>query len=347
MRKIIYGLLCLLGDPRFLTYDGATGKWNLQEKALDSHLAKIHAAGAIGIRILPWEPWEMHPYGIKSQFQPYAALGSKYDLSKKNTYYKPIVRRAVEIAKKNGMKTWWCMFDNCQFGGTYKRWSPWVNNVQGITTVYEKKAWPYLRAFWEDCIALFAGLDVRYCWANEGNKPGMVDIVQNVIFPMIKKLTLDPKKMTYGATMEPAEYVNGVYLDTNDVQSKLKGMTEDAFDKATKLAIWREVHGIGGKGYPARPNQLDQAIVSWARKRNNGIRIWLSDDGVWDGDSLCDTEFYLGKLRRRPSATRWAEIVKATKGYGNDFTYEHLPKGTNDVCQVATIKAIHKAIYGS
>jgi hypothetical protein len=161
---------------------------------------------------------------------------------------------------------------------------------------------------------------------------------------MIKKLTLDPKKMTYGATMEPAEYVNGVYLDTNDVQSKLKAITEDAFDKATKLSIWREVHGVGGKGYPAVPNQLDQAISWWGRKRNNGIRIWLSDDGVWDGDSKCDTTTYNGKIQTRPSAARWAEIMKITKLYGNDFTIEILPKTTDINCITAKIKAISTAL---
>jgi hypothetical protein len=48
----------------------------------------------------------------------------------------------------------------------------------------------------------------------------------------------------------------------------------------------------------------------------------------------------------RPSAARWAEIVKMTMGMKNDFTYEHLPQGPDLACQVATIKAIYRAIYG-
>jgi hypothetical protein len=121
-------------------------------------------------------------------------------------------------------------------------------------------------------------------------------------------------------------------------------MTEDAFDKPTKLAIWREVHGVGGKGYPKIPNRLHQALAWWGRKVNNGIRIWLSDDGVFDGDSLCDTEIYQGKLRRRPSAARWAEIAKITMAMGNDFCYEVLPKTTDINCITAKIKAISKVL---
>lgn len=34
VRKIVYGLLCLLGDPRFLTYDGA--KWTLAEEIAEN-----------------------------------------------------------------------------------------------------------------------------------------------------------------------------------------------------------------------------------------------------------------------------------------------------------------------
>jgi len=344
VRQIIYGLLVLLGDPRFLTYDRTTDKWTLNEKALDDHLAKIRAAGATGLRLLPWEPWETHPYGIRSQFQPYVVLGSKFDLAHFNAWYFPIARKAIEIAKKRGLKTWWCWMDQCQFAGGYAKWSPWATNVQGITTCYDVKAYPFIKTWIQKCYTEFAGLGVCWSWGNEMNKPGMLGIAKNAIFPMIKKLSLDPKKMTYGATMEPAEYVNGVYLDTNDVQSKLKGMTEDAFDKATKLAIWREVHGVGGKGYPAVPNQLDQALSWWGRRRNNGIRLWLADNGVWNGDSKCDTTTYNGKVQTRPSATRWAEIVKITKLYGNDFTYEMLPKTTDINCITAKIKAISTAL---
>ena len=344
MRQIIYGLLCLLGDPRFLTYDGATGTWTLNEAVLDSHFAKIRTAGANAIRLLPWGVWESHPYGIKSQFQPYVVLGSKYDLAHFNTWYFPIARKAIEIAKKRGLKTWWCWMDQCEFAGGYVKWSPWVTNVQGIATCYDVKAYPFIKTWIQKCYNEFAGLDVRWAWGNEMNKPGMADIAKSVIFPMIKKLSLDPKKMTYGATMEPAEYVNGVYLETNDVQSKLKAKTEVVFDKATKLAIWREVHGVGGKGYPAAPNQLDQALSWWARRRNNGIRIWLSDDGVWDGDSKCDTTTYNGKIQTRPSAARWTEIAKITKLYGNDITIEICPKTQNIDCITATIKAISTAL---
>ena len=125
----------------------------------------------------------------------------------------------------------------------------------------------------------------------------------------------------------------------------LKKLVGDTLGDKAKFAIWKEVHSIGGKGYPNIPNRLHQAMFWWARPRNNGIRIWLSNDGVFDGDSECDTEVYQGKFRRRPSAERMAEIVKATMDYGNNFTYEHLPKTRDTACIVKTLKAMYRACH--
>jgi len=344
MRQIIYGPLCMLQDPRVVLYDRSEDWWYLDEAVVNTEFCAVANAGAVGIRIMPWGPWEAHPYGIKSQFQPYIINDDKYDLSKFNTYYFPIVKKVIQIARKYGMKTWWCWFDNCQFAGSYRRWSPWVTNLQNITTVYDSKAYPFLKTWIQRCETEFAGLDVRHAWANEGNNIGMQNLVRNVVWPMMRQYHFDPKKMTYGATMKAAPYINGEYLGDAGMLDQLKKITGTEFGDPTKLAIWKEVHSVGGKGYPAVPNLLNQALQWWARPMNNGVRIWLSDDGVWDGDSACDFEASTG--RRRPSATRWAAIVKATKGYGNDFTYEHLPKGGNLACQIQTLKAIYKALNG-
>jgi hypothetical protein len=42
-----------------------------------------------------------------------------------------------------------------------------------------------------------------------------------------------------------------------------------------------------------------------------------------------------------------AEIVKSTLVYGNDFTYEHLPKTRDLACITATLRAMYKAMTGA
>jgi hypothetical protein len=358
MRTILYSPLCMLGDPEVVQYDKATGAWTLNEARVVAEFRAVANAGAQGMRIMPWAPRAWYgatPFDLNLQFQPYALTADKkkYDLAKFNAFYFPIVKRVIVLARKFGMRVWFCWMDNCQFAGGYKKWSPWVTNVQGITSCYDPKAVPFIKTWIQKCYDEFAGLDVRWAWGNEMDNAGMRAIAKNAIFPMIKKLALDPKKMTYGATMKQQKYYpppKPTPIDwekyrpvTAGTLDDLKRIAGDEFGDVVKLGIWKEIHSIGGKGYPAIPNRLDQALYWWARRINNGIRIWLSDDGVKDGDSKCDVDFD----GARPSAERWAEMVKITMAFKNDFTYEHLPQSANLACQVKTLKAIYKAIYGT
>jgi len=377
MRQIVYGSICLLGDPRFISYDNALDKWTLNEDALHQHACAVANAISLadgdplaakyekGIRLLPWAPWGQHPHGLSSQFQPYEmnADRTKFDLDHFNTWYFPIVTRAIEIWNLYGFRVWWCLFDNCQFSGNYGKWSPWENNVQGVTSVYDPKAFQdpdadhparmnRFKAWWNKCLTNFAGRKVGWAWANEGSKE-MLPLAKGGIFPFLKAGTLDPKFMTYGATMEEVEYhpeipveQGGPYPGNAGMLDALKGIVGTLFGDKTKLAIWKEVHSIGGKGYPNIPNRLHQAATWWLRKLSNGIRVWLSNDGVFDGDSGCDYDVWQGKLRRRPSAERMAEIVTSTKSYGNDITWEHLPKTEDMACILNTLKAMFKALFG-
>jgi hypothetical protein len=379
MRQIVYGSICLLGDPRFISYDKPTDTWSLNEGALREHLCAVANVLSLadgdslakkyekGVRLLPWSPWGEHPHGLSSQFQPYMmnADRTKFDLEHFNTWYFPIVKRVIAILNEYGFRVWWCLFDNCQFTGGFEKWSPWSTNTQGITSVYDPKAFQdpdeehpvrvnLFKAWWKECIAKFKGLKVGWAWSNEGNKVGMLALAKGGIFPILKSSTsFDPKFMTYGATMEPVEYhpeipveQGGPYPGNAGMLDILKGVVGTLFGDKTKLAIWKEVHSIGGKGYPAIPNRLHQATVWWLRESSNGIRVWLSNDGVFDGDSECDTEIYEGKLRRRPSAKRMVEIIMATKGYGNDITWEHLPKTEDMICILNTLRAMFKALFG-
>jgi hypothetical protein len=344
-RIICFSDLCLLGDPRFFTFDGQD--WALDEVALNQWDCALANAGATMKRLMPWSVWLPHPHGMKSQFSPYVLQGDKFDLGKFNDYYFKITRRIIEIAKKYGITTTWCLADNCQFHGKDKKWSPWVANINGINSIYDPPARIYFKKFIERCKYEFGPLRVLWSWGNEMDNILFVDLARDTIYPMLKSQALNAINCTYGATMRSAAYDNGTYTpDFHTAQEQLKKDVGATFGDDIKLAIWREVHGVGGNGYPSQPNALHQALTWWARIRNNGIRIWLSDDGVWDGDSPCDVTIYEGKEQRRPSAERWAQIIAIAKGFANDFVFEHLPKGGGENCQVNTIKAMYKALNG-
>ena len=363
MRQLVFSPLAAIGSTHFL-YDPATDKWTLDEDAVNRLFCDVANAGATGIRVIPYNPWNAHPHGLSSQFQPYIMSPdrAKFDLAHFNGWYFPIVRKYIEIAKKYGMTAWFALGDNCQFAGDYKKWSPWSSNTQGIGTFYESKAWPFVKAWFEKCLAEFAGLGVCWAWGNETNDPRMVDLVKTAILPVIRAKGLDLKNMAYGATMKEVDYKPmpegwvptpeqprwDYYPGMAGTLDWLKKLVGDEMGDAAKFSIWKEVHSIGGKGYPNIPNRLHQALYWWARTSAGAarIRIWLSNDGVFDGNSECDVEIGGGVIKRRPSAARMAEIVGITMKYSNDFTYEHLPKTKDIVCITATLKAMYKAMTG-
>ncbi len=341
-RNIAYSELCILGDPRYLWH--LAGTWLLDEIALNKLYCAVANAGADSQRLMPWTVWAPHPEGIKSQFAPYAICRDKFDLLNWNDYYFPIVRRVIEIAAAYDIKTWFCLVDNCQFHGVYRQWSPWITNVTGVVTAYDTAAYPHIKRWIEKCIYEFYDLDVGWCWGNETNPPSFRALAKSVIFPFLRDDRIDAENSTYGATMKDAPYVNGEYTGNAGVLDQLKGDVGEAFGDAAKLAIWKEVHGCGKGGLNALvpPNRVDQALTWWARPHDNGIRIWLSDDGVKDGTSACDR----AEDGARTSAEMWTKLARLTMQYRNDFAYEHLPQSADMACQAATLKAIYHAIHG-
>ncbi len=341
----------MLGNPEVMLYDKATDKWSYDKakveaefKAVSNALSPMASGDEKGIRLLPWAPWWPHPYGLSSAFQPYQMTPDrkKFVTAKFNTWYFPIVRDIITLAKKYDLKTWFCWMDKTAL------YSPWQTNIEGIKGLGDPNVDPVLRAWIKKCNTEFVGLDVRWCWGNEMQPAYMTRIAKNVIFPMMKSLSLNPKKMTYGAAMMKVNpYVPNSktgkmeYTGNAGTLDTLKGMVGAAFGDYTKLAIWKEVHRCGGATYPTPPDIVDQGRAWWLRKVSNKIRVWFSDDAVKDGDSKCDFE----PDGARPSAARWTHIVKSTTAFGNDITYEHLPQSRDISCQVKTLKAIYKAMY--
>lgn len=325
----------LVPMDEFGSFDGT--KWTLDEARLTTEFRTVSNAGANFIRIMPWGVWGIYKYGKKSQFQPYVLSGNAWDLSAFNSYYFPTMRRIFEIANGYGMSVLFALFDNCQFHGDYRKWSPWVSNVQGIDTLYGADADKYTRAGILRCLDAFAGLDMIWSFGNEMENPDFPAFAQRVIFPIIKSRKLDFNKLAYGATTKIGA--------EDSVQDTVRLAVRDTFGLVAEKNIVMEDHGF----------PFTDSLLVWG---NKSWRKLYSDDGCYIGKSKCDT--YSGK-GARPSATEWGTkalaILKAyptaVSGRERLISFEHLPaggRGDNLECQAETIKAIsgaYRAKFGA
>lgn len=312
--RIGYGLMGLLQDDAgFVTFDGK--KWTFDADGFRAHIRKIKEAGADFVRTLAYGVWGSHPGQKKeTQFQPYVLSGDKWNLDKFNTYYFPIVEKAMTIINEEGIIIIFDLFDNCQFHGGYRKWSPWFNNVQGITSFYGKDADKYTKAWISTWIVRRdrKKFDIIF-GSNETENSAYPDFFKRIIVPYMKRGLLKPDRMTYGATTK--------IPDEGSNQEKVRLIIRDTFGVAVERKIIMEDHG-----YP-----FTLSIPAWGKKPQEKL---YSDDG----------------LHPRPLPSAWAARVKYILKYaGADrarfVNFEHLPDSypIDVALQVATIQAIKKA----
>ena len=324
-----YGLMGLFqDDAEFVTFNGQA--WILDETALTKHLKAISTAGANFVRLLPWGVWGSHKYGKKSQFQPYFLDTSrdKWDLSAFNTHYFPILKRVIEIINGLNMTVIWPLFDACQFHGAYSKWSPFVLNTQGITTLYDPAADVYTKRWVSTMTLRFKDADVIWAFGNEMNNAAFPAFAKRVIFPYIKARKLDFNRMTYGATTNVSA--------GDSIQDTVRISVRDTFGPIAEKNMMMEDHG-----YP-----FAASLPAWGNKPWRKI---YSDDGFYGGKSLCDKR----DKGARPSAIELGARAKyildhypsSALGRTRLIGFEHLPGvyPPDTVCQTATIKAISMA----
>lgn len=330
---------CGIGWGRFVpmeltnygSFDGA--KFTLDEAGLDKEFRAISNAGANFVRIFPWGVWGNHPFGKRSQFQPYVLNTSKdlWNLSKFNSYYFPIMRRVFEIANGVNMSVMFDLFDNCQFHGDgIKQWSPWANNVQGILRPEEAVADRYTKAWIEKCLAEFKGYDVVWSLGNEMVYSGFPDFVARVVCPFIKAKKFNFKRLVVGAD----------FSLTNSYQSDVL----DAFINAHLpgyMAAIRPIHTCGGPCDPPDAQQpYGPTLTAALDVFKPACVVLVSDDAVYNGDSRCDFD---DRLRYRPSPATWGMMVKYVIGRHPNAHFEHIPHGPDLACHVETFEAISQA----
>lgn len=364
---LTYGLICALGAPRYFTSNGVASSFKSAEYR--KHLAAVAKAGANSVRHLPYGGvWWPHPNGKLSQFSPfkYVSEATGWDLSKWDESFFDLMRDIIEIENSLNLTTFYCLSDNCEYSGDYKKFSPWVSNKQGITKIYEPAAWPYFKAFIQKCQSEFAGLDVLWPTGNEMNNPLWRNTFSGpqhthaygAVFPLIESGALVPTRMTYGATMQDIPYISpGIYENGILTIDWVKADVGNEFGDPVKLAIIKEIHGCGKNDvaktdpeYPHAPygHRVEQAVSWWGR--SGQIRKLFSDDGTKlkpgeRGASLVDKE----PDGAKPSAQFWHDMMTYiySRCVSKDLSvnFEHLPQIDTDAVQVPVWTAISTAYY--
>jgi hypothetical protein len=317
-----YGMLGLFQDPRFVSFDGK--EWMFHADTFRAHIRKIARRGANFIRILAWAVWGPHKYGKLSQFQAFmlkkiSPTVELWDLSKPNAYYLPIVTQAIKIAKEEGLTTIFDWLDNCEFHGAVKKWSPWMNNVQGITSFYGKDADKYTKPLMTVTANLWKKLGVIF-GMNEANNRQFPAMYERVVVPVIKSTKLPFSQLTYGATDDA-------------IQDAVRDIAKSKFGAKASKEIILEYHGFP---FPA-------ALP-------NAARVMCSDNGFYEGLPSCDGD----PRGYRPSPAQFEKaalnILKkypdSAPGRPRLLSFEHLPAGgdyDDPDCQALWFEGISRA----
>jgi len=358
-KYICYSAICLM-DPRFGYLERVDKKWGLVDNGdpLRKDLCAVADAGGNSLRLLSFAVYQEHPDGKESQFCPWVYDKAKglWRLSERNDYYRPIVRRIVEIANECRLRVWWAFFDHCSFiSGWWNAYNPWLHNVEGVPTIYDEAAYPYVKDMMETQIDDFRGLDVAYHLANEAGDGRMPDLAERVMFPVIRRKGLPLDRLGAGANLSKREYLGeGKYADKPvTTQDKIRERFGSYFGEANKKLLFREVHGVGNRLDKWRPfgDRIAQAVCWWSKPKQSEHEVlgdWIADtDGMKIGDSECDKD----TDGSRPSAQTMHDMaVYLWKDAGVDNVHiAHCPQTTNIPCLVKTFKAIseaYKEVFG-
>jgi len=300
-------------------------------------------AGANGIRILPYAPWEVRPQEL---YCPYAydVVQGAWNLDVWHNSYFATLRRMVSIAQTYNLKVWFSLFDNCQFH--HGVIAPWGHNVQARESYFEDI--PRSLKFIEKVFAC-VGNEINYEICNEGTAKGDMKKAVAWYVAMYKKLMalgVPEDHICWGATVA-ATYQDGVWED--DRQRNLQTQVLSALKHLPgKLQCFRAMHNVGVPTQTHVASYAGEWAISWWGGKHTG-KGWLSDDGVKNGANSADSD----GTYQRPSPAQWyicaKRILEQDGGKIMKWAVEHCPKNYSPEIMVPTLAAIVQAyhdVYG-
>ncbi len=364
------GFLCILGDPNFVEFSGK--KWVFHRERYRKLITLCSNEGMSIVRKALTVPF-YKPKDLEHVLTPYGLAEDAFDLTKRNDWYWDILLAMKAIDESVRVVGRYDIINGCDFQpeapDNHWHWFvPWINNVNGFKSVYERKAWPFYSDLCEEAVHQL-GPEMIYATGNEVDQPGAVDLFVNVIVPLFKKKVFTPERFVYGAMMAESPYVNPPIWETDPKGRKylthypspvregtlgvMKKFAGELLNEKAKLLIYRDVHSVGSPLYDEvrvdgpRAHQMEEC---WGKYP---IRKWPSPDGkkLHPTDpraSKCDVDFDGARISAETWEAMAPRILKACPpeigGMKQCTVLEHCPQTGDPACISYTIRGISRGV---
>jgi hypothetical protein len=293
-----------------------------------------------GVNMMRWLGWSVWPnwydnQGYKTNLTPFIQVSPGiYDLSKRNNRYWEIAEQMIRVMNypsqqegidAPGITLWIDLAYQYRNDNDDIKFSPWRNNVQGITDLYDPKCWPYFEAYMLEWFKLKKekGLNIVFGMGNELGKDSL-EFCYNMLDVMDKEhiwpfaWAICPEVPAVDGWGDTFKYLPKYIDDHNLFQWYQPWRGSKWWD----TDVIRPTHGCCNIPDRNGNNIFQLAYGYWA---NHPIRWQASDDGC------------MGGATPRPGADLWYSMSKQicrgqalTKQWNEPIEYpmigiEHLP----------------------
>jgi hypothetical protein len=235
-----------------------------------------------------------------------------FDLYRFNPVFWASFRKMAEWCAEIGTTLMVAIGNECEQRKPDRRaQSPWYNNTQGISDMYDRGTYPIWRALTKKVLDTLAGLDVCYEPINEGNATKALDVTE-IIIEELFNAGVPSNRISLGAQMIQCEFMgyhlpwDQQYVCANKFtnQEYIGKQVDRLYGAHRRNDCWYPIHGILNPAERTdRPfgEKWTQAREWWVEHIGNSVRLFLSSDGA---------EKTPGTFNGRPPGERWAAAIR-------------------------------------
>lgn len=276
--KIIFstGGMCWLDDIRYVKWNPATGKWDVDAAYHKKTFRETSDDGGNAIPVSTYCVGRELPNGIKELCQPWVVENNKYNLLALNdNYFDALFDGIILPANACNLTPIVNVINACDFNYPERfMWSPFNPelNIQGIDKFYDLDAIPVVRMLFERLLQEQKKRGAKVIWeiGKEIDNPKYIKeitrLVEQVFTPLFKKYNIPGEQIGMGARTVPPEPL---------VQTQVRQAITAALGKPDDDLALRPTHGIckGANGLKPTPGIL------FAMSEQSDFASMISDDG--------------------------------------------------------------------
>lgn len=278
MDKIIFstGGMCFLDDIRYVKWNPATGKWDIDEAFHKKTFREIANDGANAIPLSTYCVGRVLPNGIKELCQPWVVEKNKYHLLKLNPDYFDALFTIVKYANEVNLTPIVNVINACDFNFPERyRWSPFnpALNIQKIEKFYGLDAIPVIRMLLDRLLSEQRKRGAKVIWEigkeidNPKNIQEITRLVEQAFMPLFKKYSIPGEQIGMGArTLPPAPVV----------QTQVRQAITAFLGKPDDDLAFRPTHGLCKEADGLKPTPA----ILFAMSEQADFASMLSDDGA-------------------------------------------------------------------